>query len=272
MNEPSVLDYIKSLFHSPENKRNSRLTLFSPERKTQKSSKLKKKTKSNPLKLVIAIILGVIAQSQLEPPNKQSVIAITLYFVVGILIWSEIPHFDFHRRSQRLNKQNSSVRMVSFILSLLFVLAAFWTFKNNQLTFLNLSLWVLAVSLFIFSVWEKSKKGNFKKPQIDLWIVIFILIIIVVAFFRLYQLDQIPGEMFSDHAEKLLDVADILKGQYSIFFPRNTGREAFQFYLTAIIIRLFGTGLTFISLKIGTALAGLLTLPFIYLLGRGGKD
>jgi len=74
--------------------------------------------------------------------------------------------------------------------------------------------------------------------------------------------------MFSDHAEKLLDVADVLNGQYSIFFPRNTGREAFQFYLTALIIRLFRTGLTFISLKIGMVLAGLLTLPFIYLLGR----
>ena len=75
--------------------------------------------------------------------------------------------------------------------------------------------------------------------------------------------------MVSDHAEKLLDVWDVLHGQTSIFFPRNTGREAIQMYLTAGIIQLFHTGYTFLSLKIGTVLAGLLTLPYIYLLGQG---
>jgi 4-amino-4-deoxy-L-arabinose transferase-like glycosyltransferase len=38
-------------------------------------------------------------------------------------------------------------------------------------------------------------------------------------------------------------------------------------YLTAGVIKIFGTGYTFLSLKIGAAIAGLLTLPFIYLLG-----
>ena len=79
--------------------------------------------------------------------------------------------------------------------------------------------------------------------------------------------------MFSDQAEKLLDVSDVLNGKPSIFFPRNTGREAVQFYLTAAIASWLGTGLSFISLKLGTVLAGFLTLPYIYLLGKeiGGK-
>ena len=38
--------------------------------------------------------------------------------------------------------------------------------------------------------------------------------------------------------EKLLDVNDVLHGQFSIFFPRNTGREAFQFYLIAATVKL----------------------------------
>jgi 4-amino-4-deoxy-L-arabinose transferase-like glycosyltransferase len=74
--------------------------------------------------------------------------------------------------------------------------------------------------------------------------------------------------MTSDHAEKLLDVWDVLHGQTHIFFPRNTGREFIQFYLTATVATLFGTGISFISLKIGTMIFGLLTLPFIYLLGK----
>ncbi len=79
--------------------------------------------------------------------------------------------------------------------------------------------------------------------------------------------------MFSDHAEKLLDVGEVLQGQFSIFFPRNTGREAIQMYLTAAVSMLFGTGLSFMSLKLGTALAGIFALPFIYLLAKeiGGR-
>jgi hypothetical protein len=68
-------------------------------------------------------------------------------------------------------------------------------------------------------------------------------------------------------------VYDVTQGQTSIFFPRNTGREAFQMYLTVLVSWLFGTGLSFISLKIGTVICGLATLPYVYLLGRefGGK-
>ena len=56
-------------------------------------------------------------------------------------------------------------------------------------------------------------------------------------FFRVYRLAEVPAEMTSDHAEKLIDVQDILDGQRPIFLPRNTGREAVQFYLTAFLVR-----------------------------------
>jgi hypothetical protein len=74
--------------------------------------------------------------------------------------------------------------------------------------------------------------------------------------------------MTSDHAEKLLDVQDVLDGQWSIYFPRNTGREFFQFYWTVLVIALFKTGISFMSLKIGMVAAGLLTLPYIYLMAK----
>ena len=51
-------------------------------------------------------------------------------------------------------------------------------------------------------------------------------------------------------------------------FPRNTGREAIQMYWTLLMSWIFGTGLTFLSLKIGTVLLGLFTLPYMYLLGK----
>jgi hypothetical protein len=44
-------------------------------------------------------------------------------------------------------------------------------------------------------------------------------------------------------------------------------------YWTLLVANVFGTGLSYFSLKLGTAILGFLTLPFIYLLGKeiGGK-
>jgi hypothetical protein len=106
--------------------------------------------------------------------------------------------------------------------------------------------------------------------QINLtrWAILIIAVSAVIIFIRFYRLDGVPAEPFSDQAEKLLDVFDVTQGQTHIFFERNSGREFIQFYWTALMAFLFKTGLTFISLKIGTVLIGLLTLPYVYLLGK----
>ena len=105
------------------------------------------------------------------------------------------------------------------------------------------------------------------------WTLLVLAVVGIVIFFRVYNLGGVPAEPFSDHAEKLLDVYDVSQGQTHIFFPRNTGREAIQMYLTLVVSWIFGTGLTFLSLKIGTVFCGLVTLPYMYLLGKelGGK-
>ncbi|MDX1688841.1 MAG: glycosyltransferase family 39 protein, partial [Candidatus Promineifilaceae bacterium] len=86
--------------------------------------------------------------------------------------------------------------------------------------------------------------------------------------FRLYRLSSVPAEMTSDHAEKLLDVYDVLSGRRPIFFPRNTGREMIQFYLTAALIRFTPLTIGHLALKVGTALFGIVTVPLTFLLGK----
>jgi hypothetical protein len=88
------------------------------------------------------------------------------------------------------------------------------------------------------------------------------------AFFRFYRLAEVPADPTSDHAEKLLDILDLVNGQRPIFFPRNTGREPGQFYLTYGLMQVFGLPLSFETLKLGTALIGLLAIPAVFLLGR----
>lgn len=90
--------------------------------------------------------------------------------------------------------------------------------------------------------------------------------VIVGAFFRIYHIAGTPLDPTSDHAEKLLDVTDVLNGKRPIFFERNTGREPMQFYLTAGLFKTFDLPVTFTSLKLGTGIMGTLAIPFIYLL------
>jgi hypothetical protein len=102
---------------------------------------------------------------------------------------------------------------------------------------------------------------------------VILAMLVIIGFFRIYNLASVPSEPTSDHAEKLLDVYDVSQGLTHIFFPRNTGSEAIQMYLTLVVSWIFSTGLSYLSLKIGTVICGLVTLPYMYLLGKefGGK-
>ena len=270
MNEPSVLDYIKSLF----NKKPERLRFSLPEDNSSKQSKRKKYLikESFPFQSVVGVCLAFVAQLFLEPPHRYTIFAGVFYVFAGYLIWRDFSPSTIQIKRPPMKQSGDTIRLISFSLSLILLIISFFLFSNNRFTLLNGTIWVAALVFFFISVWEKTPKGKITLPRDNHWHLILILSFSIAVFLRFYQLAQVPGEMFSDHAEKLLDVSDVLRGQYSIFFPRNTGREAFQFYLTALIVKTFGTGITFISLKIGTALAGLLTLPYIYLLGKELAD
>ena len=237
-----------------------------------------------PWRSIIALILALAAQFSLEPgPDRTWITGAILYFSAAItLVWAYVR--DEFKPAPIPEADHSidpmSVRKIPLWFGILISLAAFILFDGNRFTWLNTLLWLTGITLVVVAFWLPASKEQswfesvlrFLKDQnwslkISPWTMLIIVVGLLALFFRLYRLDQVPPEMVSDHAEKILDVWDVLHGQTSIFFPRNTGREAFQMYLTAGVISLIGTGYTFLSLKIGTVLFGILTLPFIYLLG-----
>ncbi|MDP3057225.1 MAG: glycosyltransferase family 39 protein [bacterium] len=68
------------------------------------------------------------------------------------------------------------------------------------------------------------------------------IIILIAAFFRLWQITQLPGGLFPDEAANGLDINSILQGDRSPFFERGNGREGLFFYLLAFSVELFGRG------------------------------
>jgi len=68
------------------------------------------------------------------------------------------------------------------------------------------------------------------------------IVILTAAFFRIWQITQLPGGLFPDEAANGIDVNSILQGDRSPFFERGNGREGLFFYLLAFSVELFGRG------------------------------
>ncbi len=239
---------------------------------------------SLPWRSLLALIFALIAQISLQPrPNRSWIPGLILYLIAaGWVVWAawrrEWQPPELPAAEARL--EDYSVRPRWLYLSLPLALVAFLLLGGNRFTPLNVSLWILAIICAVLAFWQGALpfKGWLRwlkehlhlpwKLSFSSWTLVILAALALVVFFRTYRLEQVPPEMVSDHAEKMLDIWDVLHGQTSIFFPRNTGREAIQMYLTAGIIQLFHTGYTYLSLKLGTILAGLVTLPYLYMLGK----
>jgi len=239
-----------------------------------------------PWRSIAAITSALAAQISLEPgPDRTWGIGMGLYILsTAFAVWGNIkgewslPNFP----SVRKRIDDLQVRWIYLAVGGFLSLLAFLTLGGNRFTLINFILWISAILIVALGFWKQDDgtsnslwkrlvdwNGDQKwSLRVSTWSILLFLSAGIIIFFRFYQFASVPPEMVSDHAEKILDIWDVLNGQLGIFFPRNTGREGFQMYLTAFVIKVFGTGYSFISLKIGTILAGLAALPFIYLLGK----
>jgi 4-amino-4-deoxy-L-arabinose transferase-like glycosyltransferase len=105
-------------------------------------------------------------------------------------------------------------------------------------------------------------------PRARLAVGLALLAILAVgAFFRFHDLSEVPPHPGSDHAEDLLNVEQLARGERPVFFPTNTGQAPLPFYFEYLLVRL-GLPLDYLMLKISTALVGMLAIPAMYVVGR----
>jgi hypothetical protein len=242
-----------------------------------------------PLQVLGAFLVAVLAQWTFEPSLGATRswqigsigYGLAIVWLVVIAWRGKWPLAASHPDETRDDPE--TVSGLPMLLAMALTVGAFFLMRGNRFTLLNVILWLAALAAMLWALWLPdtslplrqrwhSFKAFIRQPRwkipITRWTLVCLLVIGVVLFFRFFRLNSVPPEMISDHAEKLLDVWDVLGGKTSIFFVRNTGREPLQFYLTAAMSKIFGTGISFLSLKLGTAFAGLLMLVYIYLLGK----
>lgn len=225
-----------------------------------------------PWRAVLGLALALLAQAVVEPPLRLGMIAVVIYIAAfGVAIWSYRSnewHLPALPAVWRINDP-LTMRLAPLGLAVLVAVIAFLNFSSGMFSAVNVTLWLISIILLVYSLWVPAPKiQNEPQPNRWIWIGLVIAAFAVTVFFRLIQLDAVPIEPFSDHAEKILDVYEITQGKPMIFFERNTGREAFQMYWTLLILNIFGTGFSFLSLKLGTVILGILTIPFVYMLGK----
>ena len=243
-----------------------------------------------------ALILALIAQLTLEwvktTPNyvnntMQTVVGfvcIAMYIFAGGLVLISFLMGDFRIKPLAVETRKIGVlayRPLPFLLAVVFSCLTYIASREATFTLSTVIFWVAALVSALLAFWEgdvslpaliagvKERLPNRDfKITIDGWTAAILIGFGISLYFRLADLGSIPAEMVSDHAEKLLDIMDVLAGKTYIFFPRNTGREALQFYMGAAAVKWLGTDISYMTLKIGTVLAGIVTLPYIYLLGK----
>lgn len=252
--------------------------------------------KGFPWRALLALTFLLLAQRTFEPSASRNAIPGLVLYAIGLTLavlamikeeWKPAdPPLATRTTEANLNPKAGQIKLVPLLLTSILSLAAFLTLGRNEFTLLNTALWFSSLACFLWTFWIPKSPGTQTRAnpgrifpwkvtniRINHWTLLLMATAGLVLTFRIANIGGIPPEPISDHAEKILDVYDVTQGQFSIFFPRNTGREAIQIYLTAGIAWLFSTGLSFLSLKIGTIICGLLTLPYMYLLGKelGGK-
>ena len=293
--EPSVLDYVKSKVKFWQR---DQVEIPTPvaevETKEATEEQLEEKARLRtpwPWRSLLALGLALFAQQTFEPvPGEVRtwILGTALYLAAfGMLIFAyRRGEWTIPSLPQPVTVRDPlTVRWPAFIALIILSAVSFYLMKGNRFTWINFTLWLLAFAAHVWAFWLRNPQREsiwlrtrrfFTRPVWDIrvtrWTLLVIAVVGLTLFFRFYHLSQVAPDMTSDHAEKLLDVYDILNGRFSIYFPRNTGREPLYVYLSALIAYLF-TGVSFQTLKIAAVLGGIVMLPYLYLLGKefGGK-
>ncbi|CAN5841173.1 hypothetical protein BH10CHL1_BH10CHL1_13820 [soil metagenome] len=95
---------------------------------------------------------------------------------------------------------------------------------------------------------------------------LLVAVTLLAATLRFYKLGVVPPGFQFDEAFNAIDAGHIIDGNRPLFLPANAGREALYSYVQAGLAALFG--LNVYSLRLASALAGIVAIPATYLLLR----
>jgi hypothetical protein len=184
-----------------------------------------------PTALMVGLLLALIAQRMMEPPGRNWQVGLTVY-ALALAAWG----LALLRKQWRLPEVSAAVwegdadgpitvRIVPLSIGLVLAFIAFLAFGGNRFTAFNTTIWLLGTALIVAAFWNpppwKQWLSTLRRGRwpftLSWWHFALLGLAAVAVYFRYVHLISVPAEMFSDHAEKLLDIADVLAGKTRIF-------------------------------------------------------
>ncbi|MFN8412309.1 MAG: hypothetical protein U0Z26_07975 [Anaerolineales bacterium] len=176
MNEPSVLDYLKSIFKSRDSfkeflkavfdrKDTTEMPEFWESTASESSAELASASeevspapilRKFPWITLAVLLFSLVGQQLFEPPHQLYNVGIILYLAAfGLLLfafrrgeWSLTPSLPDDRREDTF-----SVRGIAFVASLILSALTFYKMSDNRFTALNLTLWVVTIIFHMLAFW-----------------------------------------------------------------------------------------------------------------------
>lgn len=260
MQEPSVLDYLKSklapwkyppvtladgriddstVSKSPIEITNKQITENASVQDTYVLQQRVSSKSSSPWRALAGLIIALLAQFSLEArPGRSWQTGVFLFVVsAGLITWSIVRN-EWQIATppeDKPVKQALTVKILPLVVGLVLVILTFLMSGGNRFTWLNISLLISSLGLLGFAFWQPGSRDWWKKILVELeivatkawwknnwhWIGLIGGVFILAAYYRFANLAQVPPEMNSDHAEKIIDSLRVTLGQTLIFFPNN---------------------------------------------------
>ena len=201
-------------------------------------------TKLGKFKLAFALFFAIIGQFFLQPPDRNVPVAIAFFVLsLGLVTWVAFlkdPIFEYpdNIETKPLDIDLSSRKQYYLAASGILFILAFFAFQKNSanevlFNFLNLSLWSLSLIFFLLAFLDfkwfdnflnKCKQIYYKKHisiKITPWMILLIVASILAIYFRFYRLNEVLGEMFSDHGNVFLKMGDFYVSLMDIHLKGN---------------------------------------------------
>lgn len=162
-------------------------------------------------------------------------------------------------------------RGVPLVLALLAAGVCWWRVPAEVFTRDGVAAWLSAIALWVFA-WRpprRPKPASSPGQAAQRWIVsgIFAVVLGIGAWFAFHELDRVPANPVSDHAEEMADLRELMDGHTGTYFFGNLGVPPLPHYWSVAFLRALGLPVRYLWVKAGTAAFGLLLLPALYLAG-----
>ncbi|MDO9300581.1 MAG: PA14 domain-containing protein [Anaerolineales bacterium] len=162
---------------------------------------------------------------------------------------------------------------ISLVLAILFAALAFWLFGEDIPEYFPWLAHRISIGLLIFSSFWLNKSTGISESQSNnkkwnwLEVGIFLAILVIAAFMRLYRLDQIPFGLWYDEADNGLSALAILnQSEYLPVFVKSTNLPAHFLYLIVFFFKILGVSV--LTIRTLSVAFGMATVVVSFFLGN----